>query len=48
MILFDPETKQPLQATAIMAYFTNTDPNQKHGFKDNETNIIMYKGEMYE
>ncbi|KAG8883749.1 Nucleolar GTP-binding protein 1 [Tulasnella sp. 331] len=48
IILFDPETKNPLEATAIMTYFTNTDPNQRHGFKSNETNIIMYKGEMYE
>jgi len=48
IILFDPETQKPLEATAIMVYFTNTDPNQRHGFNSNETNIIMYKGEMYE
>lgn len=41
-------SKIPLDATAIMTYFTNTDPNQKHAFDEKETNIIQYKGKMYE
>ncbi|KAG8983192.1 hypothetical protein FRB90_006238 [Tulasnella sp. 427] len=48
IFLFDPATKKPLDATAIMTYFTNTDPNQKHAFDEKETNIIQYKGRMYE
>lgn len=48
IFLFDPATKLPLDATAIMTYFSNTDPNQKHAFDEKETNIIQYKGRMYE
>lgn len=47
-MLFDPVTRKPLNAIAIMTYFTNTDPNQKHAFNESETNIIQYKGKMYE
>jgi len=48
IILFDPVTREPLEAVALMTYFTNTDPNQKHAFNEDETNIIQYKGKMYE
>ena len=48
VLLFDPVTRKPLNAIAIMTYFTNTDPNQKHAFNESETNIIQYKGKMYE
>jgi len=48
ILLFDPVTRNPLDATAIMTYFSNTDPNQKHAFDERETNIIQYRGKMYE